>query len=59
MSDILGTMIRLRVSTKGAKTIEHKAGIDNYLVSTPNAQLNEKARIWKRRIERRITANSL
>ena len=49
-SDILGASIRLRVSTRGIRTIEHNGGIDAWLLGTSNAKLSPEARRLKRRV---------
>ena len=50
LSDILGTSVTMRLSTRGIRTVEHNGGIDAYLLSTPNTKLTEEARVVKRRI---------
>jgi len=52
LSDTLGSEIRLRLSTRAIRTIEHNGGIDAYLLGTPNTKLTEEGRALKRRIER-------
>ena len=37
LSDILGTAVRMRLSTRAIRTIEHNGGIDAYLLGTPDA----------------------
>ena len=51
LSDALGQMVRLRVSTNGLKTIEHNGGIDAFLLSVTDSKLTTEARRLKRRIE--------
>jgi large subunit ribosomal protein L28 len=50
LSDILGTAIRIRVSARGIRTIEHNGGIDAWLLGTPDTKLGAEARRLKRRI---------
>ena len=50
LSDILGTSITMRLSTRGIRTVEHNGGIDAFLLSTPNTKLPEEAQVIKRRI---------
>jgi large subunit ribosomal protein L28 len=50
LSDILNQTIRMRVSTRAMRTVEHNGGIDAFLLSTPNRDLPEEAQIVKRRI---------
>jgi large subunit ribosomal protein L28 len=52
LSDILGTAVRLRLSTRGIRTVEHNGGIDAYLLGTPNSRLTTDAMALKRRLLR-------
>ena len=52
LSDALGTPIRLRLSTRAIRSIEHKGGLDAYLLSTPDVKLPDDARRIKRRIKK-------
>ncbi len=52
LSDILGTTIRVRLTTHAIRTIEHNGGLDAFLFKTPNRSLPEEAQVLKRRIAR-------
>lgn len=52
LSDVLGGAVRLRVSTRAIRTIEHNGGIDAFLLQTPDTKLTLEARALKRRIQR-------
>lgn len=52
LSEVLGGMIRLRLSTRAIRTIDRRGGLDAYLLGTPNTRLTEDALRLKRRIER-------
>ncbi|GAB6854685.1 50S ribosomal protein L28 [Asaia astilbis] len=52
LSDILGTGVRLRLSTQGIRTVEHNGGLDSFLITTPNRKLPVDAQVIKRRILR-------
>jgi large subunit ribosomal protein L28 len=52
LSDSLGQMIRLRLTTNAIRTIEHNGGLDAFLLSTPDIRLSEEALRLKRRVER-------
>jgi len=52
LSDALGTVVRMRVSTRAIRTIEHNGGIDAFLLGTPDRKLPEAARALKRRVAR-------
>lgn len=48
--DALGHPVRLRVSTRGLRTIEHVGGLDVFLKRTPAAKLPLELRRLKKRI---------
>lgn len=52
MSDVLGTTVRMRLTTRGIKTIEHNGGLDSWLLGTPDRKLTDEAKVLKRRIAR-------
>jgi large subunit ribosomal protein L28 len=52
LSDILGMSIRMRLSTRAIRTIEHNGGIDAFLLKTPDRNLAAEAQELKRRIVR-------
>ena len=52
LSDILGADVKLRLSTRAIRTVEHNGGIDAFLLSTPNSRLPAEALTIKRRILR-------
>ena len=51
-SDVLGTAIQMRLSTRGIRTVEHNGGLDAFLLGTPDRRLPDEAKTLKRRIER-------
>jgi large subunit ribosomal protein L28 len=52
MSDVLGTTVRVRLTTHAMRTIEHNGGLDAFLLGTPDRDLAPEARVLKRRITR-------
>ena len=58
MSDALATTVRLRVSMAALRTIEHKGGLDAYLLDTKDAQLPDEARRVKRRIKKALATKA-
>ena len=38
-SDILGKKVKLKVSSRGIKTVEKNGGIDNYIINSKNSNL--------------------
>jgi large subunit ribosomal protein L28 len=52
LSDVLGHTVRMRLSTRAIRTVEHNGGIDAFLLGTPDRNLAPEALVMKRRIER-------
>lgn len=52
VSDALGVSVGLRVSTAALRTIEHKGGLDAYLLSTASDKLPREARRLKSRVKK-------
>ncbi|MCX7377362.1 MAG: 50S ribosomal protein L28 [Alphaproteobacteria bacterium] len=50
LSDTLGSNVKMRLSTRGIRTVEKNGGIDAFLLSTPNSRLPEPALVVKRQI---------
>jgi large subunit ribosomal protein L28 len=50
LSDVLGQQLRLRLCTNAIRTIEHKGGIDAFLLDSKDEVLSVAARQFKRRI---------
>ena len=50
LSEALGQSIRLRLSTRAIRTIEHNGGIDAYLLGTNNSKLSPEMKVLKRRV---------
>ena len=43
-SEILGKNIKLKVTSKGIKTVEKNGGIDKFLLNSKNSKLNNETR---------------
>jgi large subunit ribosomal protein L28 len=52
LSDILGSAVRMRLSTRAIRTVEQNGGIDAYLLGTPDRRLTVDAKALKRRLLR-------
>jgi large subunit ribosomal protein L28 len=50
LSDALGHSVRLRLTPRGIKTIEHNGGLDAYLLDTSDRKLSPEMRVLKRRV---------
>lgn len=54
MSDALGRTVRVRLAASALRTIEHRGGLDAFLLGTADAKLPDEARRLKRRIQKAI-----
>ena len=52
LSESLGHEVRMRLSTRGIRTVEHNGGIDAFLLGTPDSKLTSEAKLLRRRIAR-------
>lgn len=52
LSDVLGSSVRMRLSTRAIRTVEHNGGIDAFLLGTPSRRLPPPAQAMKRRLLR-------
>jgi large subunit ribosomal protein L28 len=52
LSDALGTSVRLRLSSRGIKTIEHAGGLDAWLLKARDADLDLETRRLKKRVKK-------
>lgn len=50
LSEALGHAVRLRLTPRALRTIEHNGGIDSYLLGTSNLKLTEEMKSLKRRV---------
>ncbi len=58
VSDALGRSIRLRLSTSGLRTIDHRGGLDAFLLAARDAELGLEARRLKRAVEKALAAKA-
>ncbi len=49
-SETLGISVRLRMSTHGLRTVEHRGGLDAFLLTSPDPELPADLRRIKHRI---------
>jgi large subunit ribosomal protein L28 len=50
-SETLGESVRLRITAHAIRTVEHRGGLDGYLLDARNAELPGELRRLKRRIQ--------
>ena len=53
LSDTLGESVKLRVSAHALRSVEHRGGLDNYLLKASDTDLSDKARQVKVAIKRK------
>ena len=51
-SDALGRSVRLRISAHALRSVEHRGGLDAFLVKAGETELSQNARLLKREIEK-------
>jgi large subunit ribosomal protein L28 len=56
-SSVLGD-IHMRVSANAVRTVEHRGGIDAYLLETSNARLSADALSLKKRLQKAMSATA-
>lgn len=52
ISDLLGQSFRLRVSTNALRSVEHRGGLDAFLLKASEEDLSQKARELRRKIRK-------
>ena len=56
LSDALGEVVRLRLSTRAIRTIEHKVGLDRHPMVTSDSKLPEEAAALKHKVKKAMVA---
>jgi large subunit ribosomal protein L28 len=56
ISDTLNRSVRLRISAYALRSVEHRGGLDAFLMKAGDAQLSERALRLKREIQKRKAA---
>jgi large subunit ribosomal protein L28 len=56
MSDALGRSVKLRISANALKTVDHRGGLDAFLMKAKDADLAPKALELKRQINKKQAA---
>ena len=55
ISDTLGRSVRLRVAAASLRSVEHRGGLDAFLIKARNTELSQNARVLKREIEKKTS----
>ncbi len=54
ISDGLNETVRLRISANALRTVEHRGGLDAFLLKASNDELSEGAQLLKRRLRKKL-----
>ena len=52
ISDALGRSVRLRASANALRTVDHRGGLDAFLIKAKDQELSDRARDLKQRIRK-------
>jgi len=55
-SDALSRSMKLRISANALKTVDHRGGLDAFLVKAKESELSPRAREIKRQVEKKLAA---
>ena len=58
MSEALGQSFRLRVSAAGLRSVEHRGGLDKFLLKASSNDLSQRARLLKKQIAKKVAEES-
>src|ERR1700685_452547 len=56
MSDLLGRSVRLRISANALKTVDHRGGLDAFLLKAKDTELSSRALELKRQVAKKRAA---
>lgn len=57
-SESLGRWVAMKVTTNGLRTVEHKGGLDAFLIGTAKTKLDSKLRKIKAEVEKAVAAKA-
>lgn len=58
MSEVLSQSIRLRISAAALRTVEHRGGLDAFLMKEKEGNLSAKAALMRRQIAKKMAENA-
>jgi large subunit ribosomal protein L28 len=56
MSDVLGRSVRLRISANALKSVDHRGGLDAFLIKAKDVELSPRALELKRQVVKKRAA---
>ncbi len=57
LSESLGESVKLRISAHALRSVEHRGGLDAFLMKADDAALSERALLLKRRVAEKAAAD--
>jgi large subunit ribosomal protein L28 len=54
MSDALGQNVRLRISANALRSVEHRGGLDAFLLKADAEELSQRARLLKKQVGKKL-----
>ena len=54
ISDALGQRYRLRISAHALRSVEHRGGLDAFVMKARETELSQRARLLKRQIAKKV-----
>jgi large subunit ribosomal protein L28 len=58
ISDALGRSVRLRVSANALKSVDHRGGLDAFLLKAKDAELSKRALDLKRQVSKKVAGQT-
>ncbi|GAA4527535.1 50S ribosomal protein L28 [Chelativorans composti] len=58
MSEALGRSFRLRVSAAALRSVEHRGGLDAFLLKEKSNNLSQRARLLKKQIQKKLAEDA-
>ncbi len=58
MSEAMNASYRFRICTQALKSVEHRGGLDAFLLKARDSELSDKARKLKKQIRKRLSENA-
>ncbi|CAL8977063.1 50S ribosomal protein L28 [Rhodoplanes serenus] len=55
-SEALGRSVRLRISANALKSVDHRGGLDAFLLKARDGELSPRALLLKRQVSKKVTA---
>lgn len=56
LSDVLGTSVRMRISANALRSVEHRGGLDAFLLKAADADLSKRALALKKQVRHALAA---